>query len=439
MKIMVSREVRIKDAFKPFLDTVTVYQEAVSFLIGVAEEHFEEVGMFQSHSAMALVEGLVHSTARRQALYPSFDTRFHKLPSYLRRAAIMEAVASVTLYRKNLAEWEASDKLRKKPFLKRKRNVMPAFYRDNMFILDEENGVYRAKLKLFRDGDWKWHVFNLSQADVRSIEKEFDLSEAKCPVLKKHGHRFTLSFAFETEAELPKKDKKEYSICAVDIGINNAAVCSIMKEDGTVTARRFITFTGEEDRFNRIVNERKKAHSLSKCRTHRLDRFLKNHNENLARLTSSAIVEFASSEGASVIVMENLSIKGKVKCSKKERLHLWRKKDVSKRVEALAHRSEMRFSTVWAAGTSKYAFDGSGRVKRDKDNFSQCTFSNGKRYNTDLSASYNIGARFFIRETLKACPETEASEAKAKVPGLSVRATCTLSTYISLLAARASA
>ena len=292
---MISSEVRIKDAFKPFLDTVEIYQEAVSFLIGVAEEHFEEVGMFQSHSAMALVEGLVHSTARRQALYPSFDTRFHKLPSYFRRAAIMEAVAAVTLYRKNLSDWEASDKSRRKPFLKRKRNVMPAFYRDNMFILDKKDCVYMAKLKLFSDGDWKWHVFNLSQADVRNIQKDFSLEEAKCPVLKKHGHRFTLSFAFETEAELPKKEKKEYSICAVDIGINNAAVCSIMKEDGTVTARRFITFTGEEDRFNRILNERKKAHSLSKCRTHRLDRFLKNHNENLARLTSSAIVEFAFS------------------------------------------------------------------------------------------------------------------------------------------------
>ena len=434
---MVSREVRIVDAFKVFPDTIAIYQNAVSFLIDVVNEHYVNVCGLPSQKAMTFVERLVHSTARRQALYPSFDTRFHKLPSYLRRAAIMEAVASVTLYRKNLADWEVSDKLKKKPFLKRKRNVMPAFYRDNMFILDEENGVYRAKLKLFWDGDWKWHVFNLSQADVRSIEKEFDLSEAKCHVLKKHGHRFTLSFAFETEAELPKKENKEYSVCAVDIGINNAAVCSIMKEDGTVTARRFITFAGEEDRFNRILNERKKAHSLSKCRTHRLDRFLKNHNENLARLTSSAIVEFASSEGASVIVMEHLSITGKVKGSKKERLHLWRKKDVAKRVEALAHRKGMRFSTVWAAGTSRYAFDGSGQVKRDKDNYSLCTFSNGKRYNTDLSASYNIGARFFIRETLKACPETEASEAKAKVPGLSARATCTLSTYISLLAARA--
>ena len=99
----------------------------------------------------------------------------------------------------------------------------------------------------------------------------------------------------------------------------------------------------------------------------------------------------------------------------------------------------IRFSTVYAPGTSKYAFDGSGAVMRDKDNHSLCTFKTGKRYNADLSASYNIGGRYLVRELLKACPETEASEARAKVPGLSARATCTLSTYISLLAVTAKA
>ena len=36
-----------------------------------------------------------------------------------------------------------------------------------------------------------------------------------------------------------------------------------------------------------------------------------------------------------------------------------------------------------------------------------CTFRNGKTYNCDLSASLNIGARFFLREyaKLKDCPE----------------------------------
>ena len=72
--------------------------------------------------------------------------------------------------------------------------------------------------------------------------------------------------------------------------------------------------------------------------------------------------------------------------------------------------------------------------KKFKEKF--CTFKTGKRYEADLSASYNIGGRYLIRELLKACPGTEA---RAKVPGLSAQATCTLSTCISLLAVKASA
>ena len=438
MRITLSREVRIKDAYKPFPDTVSIYQEAVSFLIDAVNEHYEDIRDLPSQKAMTATEKLVHGTSRRTAAYPSFDTRFPKLPSYLRRSAIMDAVSAVNLYRRNLADWEASDRSKKKPRLKRRRNAMPAFYRGNMFILEEENGIHKARLKLWKDNDWKWHEFALSQSDMRNIGKEFDIADAKCPVLKKHGRRFSLSFAFETESKFPE-ETNGYSICAVDIGVNNAAVCSIIRFDGTVTGRKFITFPGEEDRLKRILNERRKAHSESKCRTHRLDRFLKNHNENLSRMTASAIAEYASENGASVIVMEHLDSGGKAKGAMKERLHLWKKRDILKRTEALAHRRGMRFSTVHAAGTSKYAYDGSGRVVRDKDNMSLCTFKTGKRYNADLSASYNIGGRYLIRELLKACPETEASEAKAKVPGLSARATCTLSTYISLVAVMATA
>ena len=145
MRITVSREIRIKDAYKPFLDTVSIYQEAVSFLIDVADEHYSEIRGLASQKAMTAVERLVHGTSTRRAAYPFFDIRFPKLPSYLRRSAIMDAIAAVGLYRKNLADWEASDKQRKKPRLNNKRNAMPAFYRGNMFILDEENGCYKAR------------------------------------------------------------------------------------------------------------------------------------------------------------------------------------------------------------------------------------------------------------------------------------------------------
>lgn len=46
---MTSREIRVKDAFKPFLDTIDIYQEAVSFLIDVVNEHFDEARTLPSH------------------------------------------------------------------------------------------------------------------------------------------------------------------------------------------------------------------------------------------------------------------------------------------------------------------------------------------------------------------------------------------------------
>ena len=43
---------------------------------------------------------------------------------------------------------------------------------------------------------------------------------------------------------------------------------------------------------------------------------------------------------------------------------------------------------------------------------------------TDLSASYNIGARYFIRELLKPLSETERSLLEAKVPSVKRRTSC---------------
>lgn len=55
-----------------------------------------------------------------------------------------------------------------------------------------------------------------------------------------------------------------------------------------------------------------------------------------------------------------------------------------------------------------------------------------KIYNCDLSASYNIGARYFIKELFKSFSETERQLYTAKVPDIAKRTLCTLSTLISL-------
>ena len=66
--------------------------------------------------------------------------------------------------------------------------------------------------------------------------------------------------------------------------------------------------------------------------------------------------------------------------------------------------------------------------------FNVLVFQNGKVYNCDLSASYNIGSRYFIREILKSLPERVGLDLAAKVPQVSKRSTCTWSTLINLYA-----
>ena len=145
--------------------------------------------------------------------------------------------------------------------------------------------------------------------------------------------------------------------------------------------------------------------------------------------------------GADVIVMEHLDTRGKKRGSKKQRLHLWRCQYIQRMVESKAHRQGIRISRVCAWGTSRLAFDGSGKVSRGEYttpdgithyNYSICTFTTGKQYHCDLNASYNIGARYFVREISKSMPATDWQELSAKVPGALKRSTCTLSTLISL-------
>ena len=63
-----------------------------------------------------------------------------------------------------------------------------------------------------------------------------------------------------------------------------------------------------------------------------------------------------------------------------------------------------------------------------------CKFTTGKVYNCDLSASKNIGARFFIRVLLKSLSAKEELLVLAKVPELNRRTSCCLATLINAYA-----
>ena len=160
--------------------------------------------------------------------------------------------------------------------------------------------------------------------------------------------------------------------------------------------------------------------------------YVKRLNEEVSRKTAGAIVKFASDYGADVIVFEHLDMRGRIRGKNRQKLHMWKKQAVQKITEHQAHRAGMRIARVCAWKTSALAYDGSGPVERDKNNHSLAVFQNGKQYNCDLSASYNIGARYFIREILKPVPETERSALAAKVPAVQRRTSCVYADLVML-------
>ena len=214
-----------------------------------------------------------------------------------------------------------------------------------------------------------------------------------------------------------------------------------MGPDGTVTGRSFLRLSGENDRLDRAVGRIKRAQHHGARRMPRLWARAKGISRDIAVKTAGFIIKTAVLYNVDVIVMEHLDTRGRKRGSRKQRLHHWRAMYVQRMAAQKAHRERIRISTVCAWNTSRLAFDGSGRVKRGKesektaDNYSICEFSTGKIYNCDLNASYNIGARYFIREILKSLPATAEQRLEAKVPSVSKRSTCTLSTLINLRAA----
>ena len=215
------------------------------------------------------------------------------------------------------------------------------------------------------------------------------------------------------------------SICSVDLGINTDAVCTIMQADGTVLGRKFIDFPSDKDRLHHVLGRiRRFQRQHGSGQTQSRWAYAKRLNMELARKTAAAITAYAAENHADVIVFEYLEMQGKISGNKKQRLHLWRKRDIQKQCEHQAHRQGIRVSRISARNTSRLAYDGSGPVVRNPENHSLCIFQTGKQYNCDLSAAYNIGARYFIRELLKPFSETERSLLEAKVPSVKRRTSC---------------
>lgn len=436
MNIFSSYKVKIKHYNHIFEQTVEIYRNAVSFFIDICDKEWVVLDSLKNLERCRKIEELTLQTKKNQNPKYDFNERFYKMPSYLRRSAINTATGCYSSYYSNLKNWEENP-VGNKPKLQLDRNVMPTLYKDNMYIRTDDNA---ARIKIFHKNDWVWLDIELNNQDVKYIKNHCKFKKEYVPTLKKQGKCWYLVFPFEDKVEFQKVDIQNQVICAVDLGLNNNATCSIMQSDGTVVGRKFVNLATEKDHLYKALNRVKKAQQNGARRCPTLWKHVNDLNTDISRKTAKEIVDFAVLYNVDVIVFEHLDTQGKKRGKGKQKLALWRKQEIQKLVEHKAHILGMKISRICAWNTSKLAFDGSGKVERgtyiqngiEKYNYSICTFPSGKQYHCDLNASYNIGARYFIRELLKSDSVMRRLPSQTKDSDYGTGTTRNLSTLIRL-------
>ena len=415
MKITTSYSVAFKGGYDAIKRTTAIYNESVRYLSDVVQQHWDEIEKIdQSKLRMNYVERLVHNTKYNHALY-DFDVVFPKYPTYFRRNAIMTAIGIVSAYMSAIDNWVADECKGSMPKMDAAVHLMPCFYHGNCFrnMTDDT-----AEIKVFRNNDWVWQKVRLNHSDLKYLKKKAPVEKWSAPSLvKKHGG-YELRFTVKKNVVLSSKPVFEQKACAVDLGITTDATCSVIDVHGTVLSRKFINCGREKGSvYNALhrVSDFQKEHGSHD--SGRLWNIAKRRNINLAHMVAHRIVDYAIANGCDVIVMEHLDTKGKKSGSKRQKLTMWKHADIQNTVESLAHQYGIRVSRVCAWNTSRLAYDGSGMVNRgryvsESTPYDMCKFQTGKMYNCDLSASYNIGARYFIRELIKEVPDimTEVSD-----------------------------
>lgn len=422
--------------------TCEIYNQALTYILKVMFQEFSMTYDENTNTTTTVVEKLIHHTAKNpQPKYEDFNVLFPKYPSYLRRATIASAYGKWSSWRSNYLNWkkervEAIDNnkkfTKKAPSPQFEHNDFPVLYKGNMY--NQIAGGY--EIKVYKNNDWVWEKVVVS-AKTDLIRRGITDWKQCNPKLVKRGIKYFLSFAYEKEVKLHKLKENDTRILAIDLGLTNSAVCCVMASDGTVLDRLFIKQSKEKDHLFHLTNQLKKAQRQTRgAKCPRYWNAIKGLQTQMTNDTAHQIIEFATKCNVNTIVFEYL---GQMRVPKgfygarrlRFKLHYWRKTGIQNKVEEMAHYLGMRISRILARGTSMYAYDGTGEVSRS-DRKDLCEFSEGKKYHADLNASYNIGARFFIRAAIKPLSEKRRLALGAKVPEVLVRTEQTLSTLYKL-------
>ena len=426
-----SYKMKLTGDLKALENSINIYRDALRMLIPIVNNNWETLSAYEfANKKYNCIEKWIHNTKSNQAIY-NFDEQFPKLPTYLRRSVIAQALGIVSSYRSNLANWEKDPK-GQAPQLSFNHYAYPAYYKKNLFR-NFDPVKQTIELKVFKNGDWVFETYKLKTSDCNYYQTHLTGKKQNVPIIQKQGRRFYATFSYEENVPLVPEESIS-KICAVDLGLGTDATCCVMDQDGTVYARTFISFSEEHDRLHTQLGRIKRNQKRGSRHNKTLWRKVAGISQDIADKTVKAILDFGNEPGVDVFVLEYLGFKGK---NAVKRAHFWRYKRIYKVLAQRAHQYGLRIARVNARYTSRLAFDGSGWSKRGREitpetPYAEMQFPTGKTYNADLNASYNIGARYFIRHLLKTVTATQRLALEAKVPQVAKRSTCTLSDLINL-------
>ncbi len=105
-----TQDVNLRNALKEFFD---ITKDATKFLMIIIEAHYKDLRDIPTsdQTRKNIIEHMVHKTDKNpEPLYPEFDDKFFKMPSYLRRALIAEAWGQVSSYHTRHEQWAENGK-----------------------------------------------------------------------------------------------------------------------------------------------------------------------------------------------------------------------------------------------------------------------------------------------------------------------------------------
>src|SRR5215469_5430971 len=303
-----------------FATNHALFNRVVSFYFEVIQAHAHVLDL-STKEALTVLETLTHATSKnRTPLLPLTDVA-PDIPAMFRRAAINAALGSAKSFYSSLGKWrtrrekaEARKGRRKKfterpPVPPRSWNKSVPFYAG----MWKERSGSSIMLKVWTGTCWSW-------IKVRTLSRDLpDGYVIGSPSLVRRGQKWWLHTPIEKTFTSPSKiaeqiTKTETKICSVDLNMGEQlAVCTVQTVEGTILATRFIgggrRIAGFRKKLlGRIARNRSQTGILAEGEQDNVDlwRKIRRTDEQIAHLVSARIVQFAVSQGASLLVFEHL-------------------------------------------------------------------------------------------------------------------------------------